>query len=295
MNLCKLCLKNNSLRNSHIFPQFITDWIRNTSVTGKMRAGITPNIRVQDTKKTKLLCEDCERLFSKFEKYFSETIFKPVLNADNPVLNYDYELQKFAVSLSWRMLVVSIQKCPWKMPEHKLAAKKAENQWRNFLLHDTDLDGYEQHLLMLRLVQGASNIKSTNVNVNWYFFRTIDGTIVQNSKEAFVFMKLPGFVFISPLRPEPFFQMKGTLIEKKGKLEFYKQVPSSEIFRFLFNRSEETLSYLGTISKRQKDKIETDYYKNQNKIKDSYGFKLFLAEEEFKKKTFRTNETHNSI
>lgn len=278
MNLCKLCLKNKPLRNSHIFPYFITDWIHNTSVTGKMRSAVTPNKRVQDTRKVKLLCEDCERLFSGFEKYFSEAIFKPVMNSYNPVLNYDYRLLKFAVSLSWRMLAISMQGCPWKLSAHKLAAEKAEKRWREFLLHDIDLNGYEHYLLMLRLVTGAPKIEGTDININWYFFRTIDGTIVQNSKEAFVYMKLPGFVVISPVKSESFTHMAGTLIEKSGKLRFYEQVPDRGIFRFLFDRSVEALSPAGTISKRQKDKIEADYYKKQNKVQDSYGFKLFLAE-----------------
>lgn len=284
MSLCKLCLKNKSLRNSHIFPQFITDWIRNTSVTEKMRSAVTPNKRVQDTKKAKLLCEDCEGLFSEFEKYFSETIFKPVINSYSPVLNYNHKLLKFAVSLSWRMLTISMQGCPWKVPVHKLAAEKAEKRWREFMLHDTDLNGYEHHLLMLRLVTGAPKIEGTDINVNWYFFRSIDGTIVQNSKEAFVYMKLPGFVFVSPVKPGLFAHMAGTLIKKSGKLEFYRQVPNREIFRFLIGRSVEVLSPVGTISKRQKDNIEADYYKKQNKVQDSYGFKLFLAEEKSKNK-----------
>jgi len=282
MNLCKLCLKNKSIRNSHIFPQFITDWLRNTSVTEKMRWSNNPNKRVQDTKRVKLLCEDCEKLFSAFEKYFSETIFKPVLNSHNPVVDYNHKLLKFAVSLSWRMLAISSQEYPWKVPAHKLAAEKAEKQWREFLLHDTDLNGYEHHLLMLRFMAGAPKIKGTDIDVNWYFFQSIDGTIVQNIQEAFVYMKLPGFVFISPIEPKPFIHMSGTLIGKEGKFEFYKQKPNQEIFKFLIDRSKEALSPLRTLSKRQKDKIEAEYDKNQNKVQGSYGFKLFLAEEKWK-------------
>jgi len=284
MSLCKLCLKNKPLRNSHIFPQFITDWIRNTSVTGKMRSSVSPNKRVQDTKKVELLCGDCEMIFSEFEKYFSETIFKPVIDSYNPVLNYNHKLLKFAVSLSWRELTISMQVCPWKVPVHKLAAEKAEKRWREFLLYDKDLNGYEHHLLMLRLVTGAPKIKGTDINVNWYFFRAIGGAIVQNSKEAFVYMKLPGFVFISPLRPERFAHMTGTLIEKNGKMEFYNQAPNRKIFKFLIDSSEEALSSLGTISKRQRDTIDADYHKKQNKVQDSYGFNLFLAEEQSKNK-----------
>jgi hypothetical protein len=284
MTLCKLCLKNKPLRSSHIFPHFITDWIRDTSVTEKMRSPFTPNKRIQDTKKVKLLCKDCERLFSKFEKYFSETIFKPVLNSNNPIVDYDINLLRFAVSLSWRMLAASLQRCPWKAPFHKTAAEKAEVRWREFLLDDRDLNNYEHHLLMLRFVTGAPKIKGTDININWYFFRSIDGTIVQNSKEAFVYAKMPGFVFISPINPEPFTHLTGTLIKKRGQFEFYKQSLNGEICGFLIGRSVKVLSPLGIISKRQKDKIEIDTKKRMNKVQDSYGFKLFLAEEEHKNK-----------
>ncbi|MBA7466195.1 hypothetical protein ES707_01372 [subsurface metagenome] len=278
MSLCKLCQKNRSLRNSHISPKFIADWIRNTSVTRKMRRAVVPNKRVQDAEKVKLLCKECEGLFSRLEKYFSENIFKPVIDLYTPVVKYDHRLLKFAVSLSWRQLAVSMQGCPWKVPAHKLAAQKAEKRWREFLLRDVDLNGYEHHLLMLRLVTGAPKIGGTNVNINWYFFRSIDGTIVQNFKEAFIYVKLPGFVFISPLKPEPFGHMVNTLIEKTGKMEFYEQRSDQSIFRFLVERSVEGLSPMATISKRQKAKIEADYYKDENRVQNSYGFKLFLAE-----------------
>jgi len=279
MGLCKLCKNKESIKNSHLIPQFITDWIRNTSVTGKFRTAVLPNKRVQDSKKVDSLCEDCENLFSKFEGYFSEVIFKPVMNSYNPVVDYTESLLKFAVSLSWRILVLKIYGYQWKILDHNLAAQRAEKQWREYLLNNTKMIGYEHHILMLRFVEDAPTIEGTDVDINFYFHRAVDATIAQNSEEAFVYIKLPGFVIISPIYPRTLTHMVGTLIKEKGALEFYKQEIDSKIFQFFVSRSILTLSSIGSISRRQWDKIELDYSKNMDKIQDSYGFKLFLLKE----------------
>ena len=245
MSLCRLCLKDKTLRKSHVFPAFVTDWIRRTSVTEKMRSAVSPNKRVQDTRKIELLCDDCETLFSQYEKYFSEDIFKPVLGSFKPVLNYDHRLLKFAVSLSWRMLVVTMENFLRKTPQHKIAIEEAEAKWRAFLLDDISAKDYEHHFFMLRRVEGAPEIKDTNTDINWYFFRAVDGTIMFTAKDVYVYTKLPGFVFISTMSSVKVTGMTGTLIRDKGELQFLKQCPSKKIFSFLLDRSIEVLSLSG--------------------------------------------------
>ncbi len=281
MSICRLCLKSKILRKSHIFPAFVTKWLRETSVTGKMRTAIKPNKRVQDAIKIQLFCDDCEALLSKYEKYFSENVFKPVLNTSTPVLTYDYRLLKFAVSLSLRMLIVSMENVLRKMPQHKIAAEEAERRWREFLLHDTNMNDYEHHFFMLRLVLGAPEIKGSNIN--WYFFRAVDGTTIFDAKHVHVYVKLPGFVFISPISSKKLDGMTETLIRDSGKIEFFKQLPSKKIFNFLLDRSTEVLSASGSISRNQRRKIDLEYHKNQGRVEASYGFQLFLAEERHKK------------
>lgn len=282
MSICKLCHRDKPLKNSHLFPQFISDWIRDTSLTGKFRTAINPNLRVQDTETEKLLCKDCEDLFSVFEKYFSENIFKPVLNDNNTIIDYDFRLLKFVVSISWRILIIHMLKYQDKFPKHKIAAQKAEERWREFLLQKLDLNGYEHHILMLQIVPDAPIISGTGADINWYFFRTLDGTIIQNSTEAFVYSKLPGFVLLSPIIPGQKMPITGTLIKTSGKMYFCNQKPSPEFFKFLRKRFEEALLPLKFLSTKQKDKIKADYYKNVDKAQDSFGFKIFLTKEEFK-------------
>src|SRR3989338_2133962 len=63
--ICKLCGINDELQNSHIIPSFIYRWLKETSGTGFLRFGQTPNKRVQDGLKDYLLCSSCEGLFQK--------------------------------------------------------------------------------------------------------------------------------------------------------------------------------------------------------------------------------------
>ena len=279
MGICKLCLENKELRESHIIPDFTGKWIKNTSVTGKLRSSDSVNKRIQDLIKVKLLCDDCESIFQKYEKYFSENIFKPFLNSYTPKFKYDENLIKFIVSLSWRMLVVSMPKVKWKSDEHKAAAEKSEKVWRDFLYKNKDIGNYEQHLFLLRFVRGAPKISGTTVDINWYFFRSVDGTIVQNIQEAFTYVKIPGFVIISPLYEIQFNHLKNTKINFNGIIDFDKQHIDNSIFIYLVQCSDEALSPLKNLSPKQWEKIESSYKKNEENIFNSYFYHMEAAKE----------------
>jgi len=102
---CYLCNTNYCKQNSHIIPKFIYKWLKDTSATGYIRKGENVNIRVQDGLKIKLLCNECEKSFNKFETIFANKIFYPFHNSKNVKVNYKDWLFKFSVSVSWRVLV----------------------------------------------------------------------------------------------------------------------------------------------------------------------------------------------
>jgi len=279
MGICKLCLENKELRESHIIPDFTGKWIKNTSVTGKLRSSDSVNKRIQNLIKVKLLCDDCESIFQKYEKYFSENIFKPFLNFYTPKFKYDEKLIKFIVSLSWRILIFSMPKVNWKSDEHKIAAEKSEKVWRDFLYKNKDIGNYEQHLFLLRFVRGAPKISGTTVDINWYFFRSVDGTIVQNIQEAFTYVKIPGFVIISPLYEIQFNHLKNTKINFNGIIDFDKQHIDNSIFTYLVQCSDEALSPLKNLIPKQWEKIESSYKKNEKNIFNSYFYHMEAAKE----------------
>lgn len=77
--VCKLCLQNKPLADSHIIPKFAGKWLKETSATGYLRTAENPNVRKQDLPTEKLLCYDCEGLLSLWEKAFANEVFLPFL------------------------------------------------------------------------------------------------------------------------------------------------------------------------------------------------------------------------
>ena len=62
VDTCPLCRSRGPLRESHIIPGFVFDWLLESSATGHMRDGRAPNLRIQDGFKQRLLCDSCEAL-----------------------------------------------------------------------------------------------------------------------------------------------------------------------------------------------------------------------------------------
>ena len=282
--MCQLCQQNKELRKSHIIPKFVGEWIKETSVTGKMRAANNPNLRIQDSNRGELLCGECEQLFSVYEKYFSETFFRPFLNTRSPIIQYDEKLRKFVVSFLWRVLVASDAK--WKNKKHELAAQHTKQIWRDYLYNNVNLDS-PQYLLMLKLVPDAKMVEGPlALDLNWYFFSTADITIAQNDEDALVYAKIPGFSFFASIYRHHLSFFQNCQIMNQGTFDFNAQNVDSDIFRFLLNRANLMFSQIQSLSDSQLSKIESDYEKFADKIPTSYGFKIYLAKQfRNKKKT----------
>lgn len=97
---CKLCGKIKTLRESHIVPKFVFDWLKVSSGTGFLRWSEMPNKRVQDGKKEHILCSNCEALFNQWETPFATRIFHPLNRQESLRFEYESWLLKFAVSVS---------------------------------------------------------------------------------------------------------------------------------------------------------------------------------------------------
>ena len=86
-NICSLCHESKKLKESHFIPKFVGKWLKRTSATGYLRNIDNINKRQQDSLKDYLLCNDCELLFSGWEKQFSEKMFIPFLIKKIMLLN----------------------------------------------------------------------------------------------------------------------------------------------------------------------------------------------------------------
>ncbi len=106
-NECQLCGDDQSpLQESHLVPKFVSDWIKETSKTGFIRAMDNPEERLQDGFKIPMLCTKCERKFSNWEGKFAEHIFKRIANyrkqTESFTISDDHIL--CLISIFWRLL-----------------------------------------------------------------------------------------------------------------------------------------------------------------------------------------------
>lgn len=106
MSICKYCEKNEAIKNSHVLPRFIFDWLKKTSATGAMHFLLNLNQRAQDGIKIDLFCSKCELKFSKYENSFKKNVFSKIANyrQQNEII-YLNELDKKCIySIAWRVL-----------------------------------------------------------------------------------------------------------------------------------------------------------------------------------------------
>ncbi|MDR2893305.1 MAG: hypothetical protein LBV80_09530 [Deltaproteobacteria bacterium] len=97
---CSLCLKSRDLKQSHIIPRLLSKSIRKSpSKVYTIENGKSTSI-TQDTKKERLLCEECEGKLNKFETYYSNHFKYP---------DYNSNLYDFLLSILWRVAELNAQ------------------------------------------------------------------------------------------------------------------------------------------------------------------------------------------
>jgi hypothetical protein len=107
-DLCRLCLKNEPIENSHIISALVFRAIKGDSPTGFFRNPNSPNRRLQDGDKVRMLCPVCEERFGESERLFANHAFLPFHRADCNEFIYGPWLHYFMTSLAWRTLILDL-------------------------------------------------------------------------------------------------------------------------------------------------------------------------------------------
>ncbi len=273
---CRLCRKSKILRKSHIIPNFVFKWLKDTSATGFFRPGINPNKRSQDGVKQYLLCEDCEQLFGRWEKKFKDSIFLPLSLGKSNSFLYRSWLLKFAVSISWRVLDFNYEQGLSRFSTmHLNKAKEALEVWREFLLDKRPHpDKYQQHILPMDLIENH-NDPNMPANINSYILRSVDMDVVWFEKRAFVYTKMCRIIiigFIDETRPNHWKETK--IHVHKGIVgETLQYKIPGDFIGYLKDRANKVRSSLEGISEKQWDRIDQAYSKDMDRAMDSETFK----------------------
>jgi len=115
--ICKLCLTDNKLVNSHIIPEFLYKTLYDEKTHRFICITADPSIVTYTKRKgyyEKLLCNDCEEVISKYETYASRFLrgMEKVKIIESEILftvegiNYKY-LKLFLLSILWRVHISS--------------------------------------------------------------------------------------------------------------------------------------------------------------------------------------------
>lgn len=277
--ICKLTREETELRNSHIYPKFIINWMKETG-SNFLRNYTSPNIRIQDGYKKYLLSEKAEQLFSAKEKWFAEQMFRPYLENPSSPLKYDQNLFYFSISILWRILVLELENPEIVTFKHYEILREAESQWRDYLLFDTYPKKYNR--VHLFLTERITNHYIESKNVDYYFTRSLDGTIVYNDKAGFcaAYIKFSRFIFFGLLVKGDETKLIGTKIDPvKGVLKTPQQVYEPSITGFFTNRIKQ-LDQIPYPSEKQQDIITHEVEKDKEAFLKSDVFRSIKLDHE---------------
>src|SRR5713101_6334376 len=195
--VCALCHDRAELRQSHTIPSFFGAYLKETSATGYLRSGETPNLRRQDLPKLELLCDCCEGHFAVWEKDFSQNVLPLVQSDGFKGLRYGPSLLPFLVSLSWRVLVVQRELLGKSHPHISQAVSRTLENWRLYLLSKRKQPGSEHHMFVIAGIP-VKMPASSHEKMLHYLLRGIDAGTAGDSRTLFIYTKaLRSLVFSS--------------------------------------------------------------------------------------------------
>lgn len=272
---CRLCKREADLEESHIVPSFVTKWLKETSATGFMRFGQSPNRRVQDGYKRRWLCRDCEGRLNAWETKFATLIFHP-FNEDGGVsVRYADWLIKFCTSISWRVLLMMKEDAllsNFSDRQHR-AVEAALQMWADFILERVPHPGrFEQHFLPFDTIENPAQ-HGMPANINRYLLRTIDLDAVRSSATAFVLCKMGKFFvlgFVDVPNPK---QWVGTKVHvRDGSIGPSSYTLPAQFGEYIKGKANRYAIVQHSISDTQRKKIDATLWKDIDRVASSGSF-----------------------
>ena len=277
---CSLCGQEKILQDSHIVPKFVGRWIKKTSATGFLTQATNASKRIQDLKTKRLLCDECEERFSKFETYFANEIFYPFHKTQPKSFDYNETLEKFVVSLSWRILKAEYdQEFQSQHPHFVSHMNEAESHWREFLSNNSSSSRpYESHIFFLDFVEPNPKLPS---KFNWYTLRGVDATLDFSKERVFTYVKFPWMIFVTSIFPKTMNGWEGTIIHDKGTLKIPQLNKDAEFGGFLLQRAKlSQTSSPGPSEKQSMDRLTKAMKKNRQKFLESETLMTMIFEKD---------------
>lgn len=272
---CALCKSQSQLRRSHIVPSFFGAYLKETSATGYLRSGDTPNLRLQDLPTQTLLCDRCEGRVAVWEKDFKENVLPLVQSEGFKALRYGPSLLPFLVSLSWRVLVCQRELLDKTHPHVSEAASRTLENWRLFLLGKRKRPGSEHHLFVIAGIP-LKVPASSHQKMLHYLLRGIDAGTAGDSRTLFVYTKALRSLVFSPVTPASPKGWIGTRVRSgTGRLGPRQRIEMAGFFDFLNSRVTE--GHAKPLSENQRRTISDAIIRQPERALTSESYKVHQA------------------
>lgn len=275
VDACPLCGSAGPLRDSHIVPHFVYEWLRETSATGFIRYGPIPNRRVQDGFKQKLLCASCEEMLSKWESETARLVFRPYHHDSGAVLEYGPWFSKFCASVCWRVLFLHRGLgIPNYSPAQNEAADNALAHWRAWMFDRVPNPGrFELHVVPVDLIGDFEGIEPPT-NINRYVARAIEIDAISSARSAYVYAKLCKLVLVGAVQLPAGRQWIGTRVAaKRGTIRPDNRTVPSQLWGYMADRARAMARHRAAISDRQKGRIASSMREDPDRTAQSESFR----------------------
>ena len=219
-----------------------------------MRATNNIDKRLQDLPRMKLLCDNCENMFSAWESKFAADIFYPYANKSKSNLRYRSWLVKFAASLTWRTMQHMSSADSNDDPELDRMLCEMENHLARFLLgSEKNVGQYTHHIYPLSLL--ADPVDSNSPMLNRYLTTSIDYFVFNTIKlsEVLVCVKLPKFMILAICSSQNRKWFETSRIKQSSTLHPKEHILDSEIWNCLLKRSDQMFDSFNAMSSKSKE------------------------------------------
>lgn len=282
---CKLCERNADLRESHVIPKSIYNWIKETSGTGILRSTQNINRPVQDGFKYYWLCENCEQKFGHYERYFIENIFRPI-NNDETVkeFNYDERLFYFICSIWWRIIHQSLSESEVLNCKFISIIRSCEAELKRFLHEFKYPLNFDRNFLLLlgEVKKAPEQFK----NINFIFLRSIDPLLMFDDDSCYLSLRIPHFYFFGNIIGLNENMLKSVALNPSGGK--YRvdatRIEESHLSNFIMERIVTFNSQMEKVSDTQAQKTSNRHKKNIDKWLNSKSYDAWIKDKQREKK-----------
>lgn len=225
-----------------------------------------------------MLCNNCEQILSRHERYFNNRFFQKIVNNHQKSFSYDHNLIKFCASITWRNITYALKnnRTSHLNKQQLVDIIDAEAYLRGFLLDERpNPDRYEQHLFRFFPIVDT-NYTNIPDNINRFLLRHIILDIVASETFSCSLAKMGPILIMGVITPPKKKLASMRLHIRSGNIEpDFNDLPEN-ILQYLFSKARIINSKLAELSENQANIIDENVIRNIEKFRHSPQFEAIM-------------------